>query len=83
MKFAYEIEISDLVLNDEGYSFEYVVRVDGKAKTYGTIEDDPIWTDSKSKYQFQKALQKGLAAEMVIDRLKTVTLPSHNSHINE
>lgn len=66
IKSIIEVEISNIEVDEQYYSFEYSVKQDGKEIDSGEYSDDYQNGDTPS--QWKKELEKGYAIQQVIIR---------------
>lgn len=66
IKSVIEVEVSDIEVDEQYYSFQYTVKQDGKKIDSGEYNDDYENGDTPS--QWKKTLEKGYAIRQVVVR---------------
>lgn len=68
MKVSFDIEITDIVVKGNNFSFNYFVNKSGSPFLIGEIEDNRQGAGGSDE-EFKEALESGYALEIVLDEI--------------
>lgn len=67
MKITYEVEITDINIDDFYYDFQYKVWKNGELIGEDEYQNDHVWRDDKEA--FKKMLEEGYASQLALEAI--------------